>query len=67
MSNSDNSKINISCGGGLCGSLTILFVILKVLNLITWSWLWVFSPIWIPAAIGLVILLICLIVAAIFN
>jgi hypothetical protein len=32
---------------GLPGLLTILFVILKATNYITWSWLWVFSPLWI--------------------
>ena len=44
-----------SAGGiGFCGLLTIVFIILKLCNIITWSWLWVLSPIWIP--IGLVIL-----------
>lgn len=29
------------------GSLTILFVALKLTNVITWSWWWVLSPLWI--------------------
>ena len=28
--------------------LTILFIILKLTHVISWSWLWVFSPLWIP-------------------
>lgn len=31
--------------------LTILFVILKVFGLITWSWWLVFAPIWVPVVL----------------
>ena len=27
--------------------LTIVFLVLKLCGVITWSWWWVFSPIWI--------------------
>ena len=27
--------------------LTMLFIILKLFGAITWSWLWVLSPLWI--------------------
>lgn len=35
-----------SSGGGIgfCGALAILFIALKLLNQITWSWWWVLSP-----------------------
>lgn len=36
--------------------LTILFVTLKLLDKITWSWLWVLSPLWISAALSLAVL-----------
>jgi hypothetical protein len=43
---------NTQSGGiGFLGILTIIFVVLKATNLITWSWWTVFSPIWIPWAI----------------
>lgn len=32
---------------GFVGLLTILFIALKLTNIITWSWIWVISPIWI--------------------
>lgn len=51
---------NIQVGPGLVGSLTILFVLLKAFGLITWSWWWVFSPLWIA---GLLILVVAFIVA----
>lgn len=28
-------------------ALTLIFVVLKVMGLISWSWLWVLSPIWL--------------------
>lgn len=31
--------------------LAIVFITLKLCGVITWSWLWVLSPLWIPIAI----------------
>lgn len=45
-----------SSGVGFCSLLTIVFITLKLLGYITWSWLWVLSPLWISAII--VILLV---------
>lgn len=39
----------------LTALLTVVFIALKILNLITWSWLWVLSPLWIPPAIALTV------------
>jgi hypothetical protein len=41
---------------GFFGILTLIFITLKLLGNITWSWLWVLSPTWIPLAIVLVLL-----------
>ena len=35
--------------------LTLVFIVLKLIGLIEWSWWWVLSPVWIPLLIGLVI------------
>lgn len=51
MSNTANTII----GTGPLDLLTIAFVILKLCKVIDWSWWWVFSPIWIPLAIIVVI------------
>lgn len=32
---------------GFAGWLTIAFIVLKLCEVITWSWWWVLSPIWI--------------------
>ena len=51
--NYNNNNSTTSAGIGFCGLLTIAFIVLKLLNGITWSWLWVLAPIWI---IGVVII-----------
>lgn len=35
------------------GSLFILFLILKLTGVITWSWIWVTAPLWIPVVLAL--------------
>ena len=59
---SQNSSSTNSGGIGLCGLLTVAFIVLKLCNVIAWSWVWVLAPLWIPAAIALVIIVICLLI-----
>lgn len=42
-------------GLGVCDVLAIVFIVLKLLGVITWSWVWVLSPIWISIIIVLVL------------
>lgn len=44
------SKNNTQTSGGIgfAGLLTIVFIVLKLCKVITWSWWWVLSPLWIP-------------------
>lgn len=52
------SKNNSSESGiGFCGILAIVFIVMKLTGHIDWSWWWVLSPLWIPFAIVLGILL----------
>ena len=58
------SASSSSSGGiGFTGLLTVLFVGLKLTNVVAWSWWWVLSPLWIP----LLLLIGFLIIAAIFT
>jgi hypothetical protein len=50
---------------GFTGWLTILFIALKLTGQITWSWVWVLSPIWISALIVFVLFIILLAIAVI--
>ena len=40
------------------GVLTLLFVAAKLFGYIDWSWWWVFAPLWIEAAIVLVLIVL---------
>ena len=51
--------------GSFCALLTLIFVAAKLFKAIDWSWLWVFSPLWIPTALIISFLIIMLIVAGI--
>ena len=51
---------NNNYGIGFVGLLTIAFIVLKLLKIINWSWLWVFSPIWIEVGIILIMIIIVL-------
>jgi len=54
---SNKTKVELGCGGGLCTTLFVVFLVLKLTRLIDWSWWWVFAPIWIPiaSAIGIAV------------
>lgn len=56
MGMSDNKTVNGSLG--FCEMLGLLFIGLRLANVIDWPWLWVLSPIWIPISIFLVVLLV---------
>lgn len=34
--------------------LTVVFIVLKLVGVIAWSWWWVLAPTWIPLALFLV-------------
>lgn len=62
------SDTNSNAGLGLVGATTLVFVVNKLTNagdIAGWSWWWVLSPLWISTAVGLVILLVGAIIAAI--
>lgn len=48
-------KNQTSGGIGFTGLLTIVFIVLKLLKIINWSWLWVLSPIWISIALVIIL------------
>lgn len=60
-----NSGGGASGGIGFVGLLTIAFIVLKLLGKITWSWVWVLSPIWITAILIIAAAVIGVIIAMI--
>jgi len=51
-----------SNGIGFTGLLTIVFIILKLCGIITWSWWWVLSPLWISAILWVILVVVVLLV-----
>lgn len=43
--------------------LTITLIVLKLCNIITWSWVWVFAPIWIGWSVVFILFLLALILS----
>lgn len=58
----ENSSKGIGCGGFLAALLTVVFVVLKLCNVIEWSWWWVISPLWIYAGLSVIVFIIALII-----
>ncbi len=61
------SKERTSASGGIgfIGLLVIVFIVLRLCNVIAWSWWWVLAPLWIPVAIAIICIIDIIIVAAI--
>lgn len=54
-----NDSSSSSSGGiGFTSGLTLLFIGLKLGNVITWPWLWVLAPTWLPVSLVIVIFVI---------
>lgn len=63
-----SNKTEVNTGGiGFGGLLTVLFVGLKLTGYIAWSWWWVLSPLWLPAALIIGFLLLVVILKAIIG
>lgn len=56
-----------SGGPGFSSVLALIFITLKLMHYIEWSWLWVLCPIWGTFAALLVIFFIALLVAALTS
>jgi hypothetical protein len=62
-----NNTQTQSGGIGFFGLLAIVFITLKLIGYITWSWWWVLAPLWAPLAIVLTIFLIVALVAVVVS
>lgn len=61
----EKNQKSTSSGIGFAGLLTIAFIVLKLCNVISWSWWWVLSPLWISFVILIVIAVVAIIVISI--
>jgi len=57
---SRKSTIVINKGVTPLSLLGIAFIVMKITGYITWSWLWVLAPFWLPICIALIFLILVL-------
>ena len=64
---SNNKKVTVKGGNTMSiGTvLGIIFIVLKLIDLIEWSWVWVLAPFWIGAIITILALITGLIASLI--
>ena len=58
MSRSSENSSSSSTGIGFFGLLQVAFIVLKLCNVITWSWWAVLLPLWIEIGIVIIILIV---------
>ena len=49
--NTTTTKATKSACPSFFAILTLIFIVLKLIGCITWSWVWVLAPLWIPLII----------------
>lgn len=54
----DSYRINLTLKLNWANILTVVFIILKLCHVISWSWLWVLSPTWILLLLTTIIFVI---------
>lgn len=57
-------EIIIFRSSGVCGLLGVVFVTLKLIGIINWSWWWITAPFWGPVVLGLTLVFFTGIVVA---
>ena len=51
-----------SKGLGVCDVLAVVFIVLKLIGVIDWSWWWVLAPVWIPVIIVVIVFIVAIII-----
>lgn len=64
---SKNYSSSSSSGIGFSGLLAVLFIGLKLTGYISWPWLWVLAPLWIPLTLVLGVVSIAFIIYLILR
>lgn len=63
--NNGETKVVRSGGVSLTSILGVVFIVLKLTGVISWPWVWVLAPFWIPLALVVLILAIIIIITVI--
>ena len=65
--NKNSNAGGLGCLGFLSVLLAVAFIVLKLVGVIDWNWVWVLAPIWIYAAVTLLIIIAMVILAVLVN
>ena len=65
MTNQNKKKTSGSIG--ITTILFVVFLVLKLTGVISWSWWWVTAPLWIPICFGLIVAIIFIIARVIIR
>ena len=61
--NRNENKTTVNGGIGFFGLLQVVFIALKVVKIIDWSWWLVFLPTWIDLGLCLIVIIVALVIA----
>lgn len=62
-----NKEVNATAGVTFLGLLQIVFIVLKIIGKINWSWWLVLLPTWIDISICIIIIAIAIWIASMSN
>lgn len=57
-----SGRSGMGCVGFFSALLGVAFIVLKLIGVIGWSWWWVLAPLWVPAAIIVILVIAILII-----
>lgn len=63
----NNSSVTVFGGIGFLDALFLVFLVLKLKNIIDWSWWWVTAPLWGQIVLTFALIIIILIVYVILK
>ncbi len=66
MNNDNDERTTVTSGISFCGLLGIVFITLKLLHVIEWSWVWVLAPLWLPT-VFVIGILACLVICVLIT
>ena len=61
------TKSSASSGFSLSAVLGVVFIVLKLTGVITWSWGWVLAPLWLPTVLLVVVFILTTLIAKILG
>ncbi len=63
----EKKNVTVSCGISLPTALFLIFLVLKLVGVIDWSWWWVTAPLWISVGLCIATILISIVVLLIMH